>query len=217
MTNFKNYAAPPVNKKEILRYAGAKDGRDLPAGLLEDVLAEAEGSVEYKVCWSFTSVKTGDGICRFDTFFAPSADLCKCLAGCDRAIIFAATAGVGVDRLISKYGRVSPLKALLFQALGAERIEALCDTFCEDISKSEGVMLTPRFSPGYGDFDISYQKDIFALLDCRKYIGLTLSGSMLMTPSKSVTAIAGLTEAAGEKTGKCDLCGNKDCAYRGNI
>jgi len=36
------------------------------------------------------------------------------------------------------------------------------------------------------------QRDIFALLDCPRKIGLTLTDSLLMSPVKSVTAVMGI-------------------------
>ena len=53
--------------------------------------------------------------------------------------------------------------------------------------------IAPRFSPGYGDFPLDCQKDIFAALDCGS-IGLTLNDNLFMTPSKSVTAVIGVRE-----------------------
>lgn len=111
-------------------------------------------------------------------------------------IIFAATIGVGVDRLISKYSRLSPTKALCFQAIGAERVEALCDEFCNKMKtelEKDGEKVKPRFSPGYGDLPLETQKMIFSLLDCPKRIGVTLGDTLLMSPSKSVTAFVGIT------------------------
>ena len=40
--------------------------------------------------------------------------------------------GADIDRLIAKHSRLSPSRALMLQAIGAERIEALCDAFCND-------------------------------------------------------------------------------------
>ena len=54
-----------------------------------------------------------------------SRDLQKNLKGCCRIILFGATVGLELDRLIARYGRLSPSKALCFQAIGAERIESL--------------------------------------------------------------------------------------------
>ena len=93
-----------------------------------------------------------------------------------------------------KYSKISPSKALMFQALGAERIESLCDTFCNDMNNELGVRLKPRFSAGYGDLPLEVQKDIFRVLDCPRKIGLTLNDSLLMSPTKSVTAIVGIED-----------------------
>jgi len=92
--------------------------------------------------------------------------------------------------MIAKYGRISPVRALFFQAIGAERIESLCNAFCKDIKKD--LNITPRFSPGFGDLPLELQKDIFFALQPHRNIGLTLNESLLMSPSKSVTAIIGI-------------------------
>ena len=56
----------------------------------------------------------------------------------------------------------------------------------------DGKSLRTRVSPGYGDISLTMQKDIFAILDCERKIGITLNEDLLMSPSKSVTAIAGI-------------------------
>lgn len=125
-----------------------------------------------------------------------SRDLQKNLKGCCRIILFGATVGLELDRLIARYGRLSPSKALCFQAIGAERIESLCNAFNDEIDeifREQGMYTRPRFSPGYGDLPINMQKDIFAALDCPRKIGLSLNVSLLMSPSKSVTAIIGIS------------------------
>ena len=83
----------------------------------------------------------------------------------------------------------------MLDALGAERIESLCETFCKELSlksRAKGACVTPRFSPGYGDLPLTFQKEIFRVLDCPRQIGLSLNESLLMSPSKSVTAIMGI-------------------------
>ena len=148
-----------------------------------------------------------------------SAGLSKNLFGCKEAVVFAATVGIGLDRLIAKYSAVSPAKALMLQAIGAERIESLCDAFCGDLGTDLGgldKMLKRRFSPGYGDLPLDMQRDIFRVLDCSRKIGLTLNESMLMSPSKSVTAIVGISSKACAEEGKkaCDVCDKADCNFR---
>jgi cobalamin-dependent methionine synthase I len=128
----------------------------------------------------------------FGAFKVNSEKLTINLKNCESAIIFGATLGTDIDRIIMKYGKLSPTKALFFQAIGATMIEALCDEFCNEIKNDLNVNLKPRFSPGYGDLDLSCQKSIFKLLNCSKNIGLTLNDSLLMSPTKSVTAFVGI-------------------------
>ena len=106
----------------------------------------------------------------------------------------------------------------MLQAVGAERIEALCDLFNGEITekkRAEGLYTRPRFSPGYGDLPLELQKDIFDVLDCPRQIGLTLNQSLLMSPSKSVTAIIGVGADGGcVHAAGCAACGKTDCTFR---
>ena len=209
-------APPPVNLREALRYAGCRgDGSDLPLG---ECVRMIEGAVSGRVLYEEVPVRgTEEGV---DLGFAAAAsqELKKNLAGGGRALVFAATAGIGVDRLIARYARISPVHALLLHGLGAERIEAICDAFCREKNLElapHGLCLSPRFSPGYGDLPLSFQREIFSFLGCEKRLGLTLTPTLLMIPAKSVTAIAGIRPAGsrGPQEG-CEACGKTDCAYR---
>ena len=188
----RHYEAPPVRRDEILRYAGVR-GKEFEFGaLLEECLLEAEKVLSYSVCYAEVSILPTEEGLDLGFLVTESRDLRKNLVGCSSGIVFAATVGLGLDRLISRASATSPTKALLFQAIGAERIESLCDLFCRDLAAEQGEYCHhPRFSPGYGDLPLSVQTNIFALLDCSKRIGLTLNQSLLLSPSKSVTAIIG--------------------------
>ncbi len=214
----KTYTEPPFCEKEILRYADCREADGEISALLEMCIKEIMGKLAYKVCYREMQVKIDGDICDFGAFHLQSKKLAVNLKGCKNVILFAATVGVGIDRLIAKYGRISPVRALLFQAIGAERIEALCDVFCENIARERNVGLKPRFSPGYGDLPLDAQKNIFSVLDCEKRIGLTLNDSLLMSPSKSVTALVGLFDGEGKQTqNKCSACNKTDCTYRGAL
>ena len=188
METVKNYPAPPFDRREILRYAGVRSALPEMETLLDQCLSEVSPQLCYRVCFTRVPVTREGEVLSLGFLKTASESLKKHLQGCDKAVVFGATVGVGLDRLITKYSAVAPSKALMLQAIGAERIEALCDAFEKDVPDKA----TSRFSPGYGDLPLSLQKDIFLLLSCEKKIGLTLNGSMLMSPSKSVTAIIGI-------------------------
>ena len=186
--------APQINEREILRYAGCKSSDESINELMQSVISEVEGKLEYKVCYCRLALNVSADTCNFGSFEIRSADLAKNLSGCRSALIFGATLGVEIDRMISRYGYISPARAVMLQAAGAERIEALCSAFCKQYAENNGILLRPRFSAGYGDLSLEMQRDIFLLLVCSRHIGLTLTDSLLMSPSKSVTAIAGIEE-----------------------
>ena len=178
---------PPVNRREVFRYARAGNPSETENALLDQCLAELLPSLTYRTVWAeYPVIRDSEAL---DLIFARvnSSDLAKNLRGCNRIVLFAATVGIAPDRLAQKYSRISPVKALFLESVGNERIEALCDLFCGEFENTR-----PRFSPGYGDLPLDLQREILSVLECPRKIGLTLNESLLMTPSKSVTAIMGI-------------------------
>lgn len=213
-----------VNEKEVWRYSGYMgvkvvdtDVDDELKNIFGSVRSELSNAFAYKVCYRRMDIKWENGMPVLP-FSSESKDLAKCLEGSSEIILFAATIGLEIDRHIARYQRVSPTKALLMQAYGAERVERVCDVFCDEIRErvqKEGLSCTSRFSPGYGDMPLQAQKEVFRLLDCNRQIGISLNESLLMTPSKSVTAIFGLGKCVGNQARhKCSECKNVNCEYR---
>ena len=186
----KSYSLPPIDKREVLRYAGVRSSIGESAELisrLDEAIVLMGDVLNPRVCFCELDIRDCD--------FGSSLDIKKNLRNSHSVIFFAATLGIELDRLIFRYSVLSPATALLLEALGNERIEALCDLFCEDmrqIKLMRGESLRPRFSAGYGDLPLEYQRQIFDLLDPPSHIGLTLNNSYLMSPSKSVTALIGI-------------------------
>ena len=193
----KIYAAPPINNREILRYLGVDGDAPEVSALVDECIKEAQDALSYKVCYRELGISLDGDVLDLGFVKTNSAALKRNLSGCESVTVFAATVGISLDRLITRYSAVSQTKAVIFDAIGTERIEALCDVFNEDVrtkAASNGYTAHPRFSPGYGDFPIEAQRQIFSVLDCPRKIGLTLNDSMLMSPSKSVTAIIGIAK-----------------------
>jgi hypothetical protein len=177
---------------EIERYLRVKNASCEVSKLINSVIEETLPVLTYSVTYAVLPLKIKGDISDLSLVQFSSKDLAKKLHGCSLAVVFAATLGLGIDKLINRYSSLSPSRALAIEALGNERIEGLCNLFQKGIAEEFNAPLTARFSPGYGDLDISFQKEIFALLDCPRRIGLSLSDSMIMSPSKSVSAIVGL-------------------------
>jgi len=213
-----------INEREIWRYAGymgiPEESENELRDVFESVKEDLKNAFSYSVVYKRFPVEWEQGMPRLP-FECESKGLAACLEGSNEIVMFAATIGPEIDRHILKNERFAHTKALLMQAYGAERVESLCDFFCNEFGmelKKENLCLTPRFSPGYGDMPLEHQRDFFRILDISHKIGISLGDSLLMRPSKSVTAIFGIKSGDGcinEKNhNKCDICENVNCEYR---
>lgn len=207
--------------KEAVRYLGygrnAADERTL--ALISDVFAELERTAAPKsVCRIFDADQIEDGRIIIGNMEIESTSLSRNLKGCRKVVLFGATLGAGVDRLIMRMSVTDMARAVIIQACAAAFLEEYCDEEQLKIGRElerQGLYLRPRFSPGYGDFDIHYQEPLMRMLDCAKTIGLTMTDSYMMTPTKSVTAVIG----AGPMKERCPIagceaCEKTDCEYR---
>ena len=140
------------------------------------------------------SLEDGKVIFSFDTI--NSLNLSKNLCGCKRVYVFCATIGIEVDRLIQKYAKIEPSKSVVLNSVASALIEEFCDYVNNLLSKK--AELCPRFSAGYGDFSITHQKSILDVLDANKKLGVSLTESYMMTPTKTVTAVIGIKNKYGE-------------------
>lgn len=191
----KIFPPPAFNCREALRYAGVRESDESTEALLNECLRITEGQWSYQACWEEYPIVRRDDTLDLGFVEIRSSALEINLRDCDRMVLFAATVGNGIDRLLARYTRLSPARAHMLQALGAERIESLCDVLQEEIRRLYGET-RPRFSPGFGDVPLALQKDIFQALQCARHIGVTLGENLLMSPSKSVTALVGIRRKA---------------------
>ena len=206
---------PAVCEREILRYAGCPSPRPDVLSLMRECLEASRPVITYRIVYRRLPVSVREPLVDLGVLEASSKGLSRNLEGCREAVLFAATIGAGFDRLLARYSRLSPARAALLQAIGAERVESLCDAFGCFLSAQTGQPLRPRFSPGYGDLPLALQRDICQVLDCAKWLGICLNESLLMSPSKSVTAIYGLGGAPrAQSRGKCLSCPKTDCEFR---
>ena len=183
-----------LNVSETLRYLGyAKTA--VPEEQVESLVLSCVDEVlkvqDLRACYSVFDISSEGGKLNLGFAEVESHSLSLNLAGCKKIVLFACTAGAGIDRLLAKYKRLSPAKTAVIQAAGAALVEDWCEQLCAQFKREYGEM-KPRFSCGYGVLPLTLQRDIFAALSVTKQIGITLSDDCFMTPTKSVTAIVGI-------------------------
>ncbi len=207
----KEYAAPPVDEREALRYGGVRGEADERLyALFERCVREASPLLSYRVCYAACTAE--ECIAALSEYTDLTARLC----GAKYVVLFAATVGVGIDRLAARYAQLAPTQALLLQGLGAERVESLCDAFCREVNEGcapYGMTAGTRFSPGYAELPLEAQRTLVRLLDTHRKIGLALTDGLLLSPTKSVTALIPIGENVRSHR-PCEGCTQENCAYR---
>lgn len=160
--------------------------------LVDEAMDRIEASVVPKTLYRiFDCTATDDELIIGDYHFN-SIRLAQNMAGCKRVVVFGATLGTECDRLIKIASATDIALAMALQAAAASKIEEVCDSLEESIKREHNVSLRQRYSPGYFDLDITEQRKFFDLIQITKRIGLTLTDTCEMVPTKSVTAFIGI-------------------------
>lgn len=129
-----------------------------------------------------------------------SNTLCEFMRGCKEIVLMASTAGQRVvDARDREMAAGNAALSIIIDAAASETADAGLDWMQNFINKTlsrEGMELTRRYSPGYGDFDLSAQKQVFDSL-CLNRLGIGINERHILTPEKSVLAVAGVRARTG--------------------
>ncbi|MCL2213188.1 MAG: Vitamin B12 dependent methionine synthase activation subunit [Oscillospiraceae bacterium] len=187
--------------KDVLRYLGygqnTADQRILEK--INQLNDEVAGIILPKSVFKIFDCQVDEKSVTFGGFTIHSTHLARHLNGCAKLALFAVTLGAKVDTLIRRYSVNEMDKAVIADAVCTAMTEAFCNKVVAEIQAQDelfNLQAINRFSPGFGDFSITHQRDVLALLDCEKRIGLTLTDSDMLCPNKSVTAIIGFRSGA---------------------
>ena len=147
----------------------------------------------------------------------PGEMAARMLGGCAQAAVLICTLGAAFEALLRAEQARGMARAALLDACGSAWVEAGCDEAQAEISaRFPGLHPTDRFSPGYGDLPLSLQRDICGALDAPRRLGVQVTDSFLLNPSKTVTAVIGLSDrpqpARIRGCAYCDL--RENCQYR---
>ena len=189
---------PHVRRAEMLRYArcgagvGVEKEAEQAQRLVDDLISPAAAAVVFDI------KRDGEKLFVADTELEGKS-IKKLLAPCNKCVVMAITVGFELDMKIAALGSSSPALSLLADAAASSAVEDACDACCESIESELGVKLTPRFSPGYGDLPMNIQPALLTLTNARRYLGLTVGSGCMLSPIKSVTAIAGIKEVENDE------------------
>ena len=187
-----------LNIDEALRYLGA--GRQAPPELrreAEDTARRLTARLRPRYTYRVFSLERKDGVPRLQEadLTLPGKDAQTMLSDCGRVVLLGCTLGVEFESMLRAEQARDMAKAVLLDACGSAWVEAGCDEAEREIAaRFPGQYLTDRFSPGYGDLPLSLQPAICGALDLGRRLGVHVSERCLMNPSKSVTALIGISD-----------------------
>ncbi len=145
-----------------------------------------------------------------------SHKLAQVFSGCSQAAIFAVTIGEGLEKEVAQLTKSrAVLEASVLDAVGSVAVEKAADwleSVIKGIAATNDDKVGWRYSPGYCDWDITQQKELFRGLDS-KSVGVNLTDTCLMVPRKSISGIIGMGKSCNTFSA-CRLCSRKNCPHR---
>lgn len=213
-------AVTRLNTGEVLRYMGCPPDRADGALKAQVEACAGELLAVVRPRWSWRAVAISfepEGVRLESGLLLPGENLKAHLAGCDRAAVFCVTLGAEADALIRRAERLDMAQALTLDCCASAAVEEACEQIEGEIQERfPGCFFPFRYSPGYGDLPLETQGPILDLLDAPRRTGLCVTGSHLLTPRKSVTAILGIApEEIEKKKRSCLGCPARNgCQYR---
>ena len=210
-----------IDAAETRRYAGLRKAAAFGEKNIRDACEEALLLLEVRGAWEVYDYDCANHIVASEPPFAiVGKSIVKHLNGCEKVICMAATVGTAIEREITKkFERGEYLASVLLDAAATCAVEQAADAMEKNFAATfakNGYKMRWRFSPGYGDWNLTEQEKLFKICGAEQ-IGISLTPAFMLEPRKSVTAIIGLNKEQGTRNrgqGTCATCDNIDCLAR---
>jgi hypothetical protein len=192
-----------IDRKTVYSLLGyKKEQTKLPQKIFDRVelaFQDAEKLIDAKGVFIIRRIKkNGDPICLQGSRTTIKGHSASNLLKNSFAVIFmAVTIGSGLENLTSRYTKEKQFEnALVLDTIGSEAAEASANalnSYLLTLARQAKNTLTGRFSPGYGDLPLFFQKDMFRELSLDS-LNIVLDKKYILFPRKTVTAILGVEE-----------------------
>lgn len=212
-----------INRAEAFRYMGMRG--EIPENIVtladecESRLIAAAAPKFYWIYADIADISEETVTLTGHKLVLRGKDISEHLSGCFGTALLCATLGDGVDKLLRTVQTEDMAKALTADALASAAVEQVCDIAENEIGERfAGKFTTWRFSPGYGDFPLECQGDFLTAVNAMRTVGVCINGGGLLTPTKSVTAVIGISEEPiPQKRRGCGTCTIREkCSFRKN-
>ena len=213
-----------IDKRQVCRYLGYGNNYKTPtriSSLIDSYIEHAHNLFRPSYTYSIIDIKWIQGSLVFvnNLIIFESQELVRLLEHCHKVAVLIATIGIPLEekvRQMSEDGRI--LQAAVLDAIGSSAVEGLVDLVYSRINEEAsdiGLSISRRFSPGYCDWDLKQQKELFEAVDGNA-VEVRLTDQGLMIPQKSISGIIGIgvSKSALENYNPCEACGKHVCLVR---
>lgn len=191
-----------IREREVLRYLKFDREKtklsDIVLSLVRRGMQEGALLVNPAGTYEKLKIKENNGASVYlGKLQVPSPQVARLLRNSEYAVLFVTTIGPKIEKRIAELFREDkPTEAVILDAVGSEAVESFTNYFVKEVNRlsAKERKTTPRFSPGYGQWDVSANKSILQLLKAGS-IGVKISSKYMLTPQKTVTGIWGITRA----------------------
>ena len=209
-----------IDAAETRRYAGLRQTKDFGEKNILEACEEALLLLEVRGVWELYDYEKCT-VGSVPPFTIAGNSVIKHLDGCEKVICMAVTVGAAIEQEITKkFERGEYLASVLLDAAATAAVEQAADLMEKNFAAKfarEGYKMRWRFSPGYGDWNLTAQEKLFKISGAEQ-IGMSLSSALMLEPRKSITAIIGLCSIrnleCGIRNENCAACDKFSCPMR---
>lgn len=216
-----NASLTSIDKSETKRYAGLNKVV-FDEKLIDDACLEAQLLSQAKGIWQIYDYNHVTHTIEAEIpVMIKGKVVQRHLQNAAKIIVLAVTIGEDIENAITDHFKTNKYThSVLLDAAATTAVEMAADSMEKTIKQEvqkKGYQTLMRFSPGYGDWDITFQPQMLHLATADE-IGITLTDSMMLIPRKSVTAVIGLVpNCDGNSLNNrhdCKNCNKLDCLAR---
>ena len=212
-----------IDPVEVRRYAGLRKAENFDEQNIIRACEEAQLLIDVRGIWNVYDYEfKSQTILSSPPVIIEGKSIGKHLENCDKVICMAATVGETIEKEVTKrFKEGEYVYSMLLDAAATTAVEQAADLMEKSMEQQmsrEGYTMRWRFSPGYADWSLTQQPELFKLAGAEE-IGMKLSYAMMLMPRKSITAIIGLVKNQNaDKSNKsehdCATCDKTDCPAR---
>ncbi|WP_298368333.1 vitamin B12 dependent-methionine synthase activation domain-containing protein [uncultured Lutibacter sp.] len=211
-----------LEKEEISSFMGLGPVPEEPFNSMIDAAIELlsnnkniEGGFTLKPVTDFSAK---EGFIKVeDKTFETGRMITSFLRNAEFAALFTCTAGYEVEKLSKKFNAEGDIvMSYVVDSTGSLLVEGAMDLIYEKLKTMvslNNLSLTNRYSPGYCDWLVKDQQNLFSFFP-KGFCNVSLSETSLMSPVKSVSGIVGIGKNVKYLGYICDTCKNNTCVYR---